>query len=216
NAAIERLAEDYGAEKVGALLLPENRALLHDVWLYHLLDDSYDIRVMYRNFTNEYPNLLGDSFTLALSAGETRQLAQVGPPYGVNTYFIDPDNPDNGVVTLQTYFVSEQRTTTTVAPIREVYFSLENYRGGVQAFDFWTYLRNSLIVTIAATTITLIINSMAAFALSKYKFKGRNAVFLIIISTLMVPISVILIPAFLVISEIGWHNNLWGVIIPGA
>jgi alpha-1,4-digalacturonate transport system permease protein len=83
-------------------------------------------------------------------------------------------------------------------------------------FNFNVYLRNSLVVTIVATLITLVINSMAAFALSKYKFKGRNAIFLVIISTLMIPISVILVPVYLVITEIGWVNNLWGVIIPGA
>jgi alpha-1,4-digalacturonate transport system permease protein len=71
-------------------------------------------------------------------------------------------------------------------------------------------------VTVTATLITLVINSMAAFALSKYHFKGRDAIFVIIIATLLIPISVILVPVFLVITEIGWNNNLWGVIIPGA
>jgi alpha-1,4-digalacturonate transport system permease protein len=73
-----------------------------------------------------------------------------------------------------------------------------------------------VIVTVVATLVTLLINSMAAFALSKYQFRGRDAIFLIIISTLMVPVSVILIPAFLVIAKVGWTNNLWGLIIPGA
>jgi len=68
----------------------------------------------------------------------------------------------------------------------------------------------------AATALTLLINSMAAFALSKYQFRGRDLTFLIIISTLMVPVSVILIPAFLVLAKVGWVNSLWGLIIPGA
>src|SRR5690606_10134690 len=85
-----------------------------------------------------------------------------------------------------------------------------------QRFNFLSYLRNSVVVTVVATLITLIINSMAAFALSKYRFRGRNAVFIVIIGTLMIPVSVILVPAYLVITQIGWVNNLWGVIIPGA
>jgi len=64
--------------------------------------------------------------------------------------------------------------------------------------------------------LTLLINSMAAFALSKYNFRGRNAIFVITITTLMVPLSVILIPVFLVITEVGWNNNLLGVIVPAA
>jgi alpha-1,4-digalacturonate transport system permease protein len=67
-----------------------------------------------------------------------------------------------------------------------------------------------------ATIITLVINSMAAFALAKYNFAGRDAIFVLIIATLLIPISVILVPVFLVITTVGWNNNLWGVIIPGA
>ena len=67
-----------------------------------------------------------------------------------------------------------------------------------------------------ATFITLLINSMAAFALSKYKFRGRDAILVLIISTLMVPVSVILVPAFFVLFKVGLTNNLWGLIIPGA
>jgi alpha-1,4-digalacturonate transport system permease protein len=73
-----------------------------------------------------------------------------------------------------------------------------------------------VVVTVAATVLTLIINSMAAFALSKYQFRGRETIFVIIISTLMIPITVILVPVFLVITTIGWNNNLLGVIVPGA
>ena len=100
--------------------------------------------------------------------------------------------------------------------VRSLEFAWNNYTEPLQRFNFLTFLRNSVIVTVTATLITLIINSMAAFALSKYKFRGRNVIFLIIIGTLMIPISVILVPVYLVIVEVGWVNNLWGVIIPGA
>jgi alpha-1,4-digalacturonate transport system permease protein len=86
----------------------------------------------------------------------------------------------------------------------------------MQRFDFPVYLRNSVVVTLAATLLTLLVNSMAAFALSKYRFRGRTAIFLTMISTLMVPLSVVLVPVFLVITRVGWNNNLLGVIVPGA
>ena len=72
------------------------------------------------------------------------------------------------------------------------------------------------VPTVAATLITLLINSMCAFALSKYEFRGRNAIFIFILSTLMIPISVILVPAFLVVTSLGMTNSLWGVILPPA
>jgi alpha-1,4-digalacturonate transport system permease protein len=100
--------------------------------------------------------------------------------------------------------------------VEEVYFGLENYTVGTQRFNFWLYFRNSVVVTLSATLVTLLINSMAAFALSKYQFRGRDAVLVLTIGTLMVPLSVILIPVFLVITEVGWNNNLLGVIVPAA
>ena len=95
-------------------------------------------------------------------------------------------------------------------------FSLENYEEGIQSFNFARYFLNSVIVTTVATILTLVVNSMAAFSLSKYQYRGRDTIFVVIISTLMVPISVILVPAFLLITQIGWNNNLLGVIVPGA
>jgi alpha-1,4-digalacturonate transport system permease protein len=57
---------------------------------------------------------------------------------------------------------------------------------------------------------------MAAFALSKYKFTGQKAVFLLIIATLMIPPTIVLVPLFLVINSVGLLNSLWGVILPAV
>ncbi len=103
-----------------------------------------------------------------------------------------------------------------VTPIRYPFFDFSNYTEAIQTFPFMTYLGNSVIVTAAATALTLLINSMAAFGLSKYRYRGRDTIFMVMLATLMVPIAVILIPAFLVIAEVGWTNNLLGVIVPGA
>jgi alpha-1,4-digalacturonate transport system permease protein len=62
----------------------------------------------------------------------------------------------------------------------------------------------------------LLVNSMAAFALSKYQFRGRTTVLLLVIGTLMIPQTVVLVPLFLIVTELGMFNSLWGVIIPGA
>ena len=57
-------------------------------------------------------------------------------------------------------------------------------------------------------------NSMAAFALSKYRFRGSNVALLAILATLMVPPTVILVPTYLIVAQLGLVNNLWGVILP--
>jgi len=95
-------------------------------------------------------------------------------------------------------------------------FTISNYIDALAEFPFFVYLRNSVVVTTAATLLTLLINSMAAFALSKYRFRGRNAIFLLILSTLTIPLSVIIVPVFFVVAKVGLANNLLGLIIPPA
>jgi alpha-1,4-digalacturonate transport system permease protein len=96
------------------------------------------------------------------------------------------------------------------------HFTVNNYTEALEQFPFLVYLRNSVFVTFISTVLTLVINSMAAFALSKYRFRGRNALFMVILSTLVVPLSVIMIPVFLVIANLGMTNSLLGLIIPPA
>ncbi|MCB9456166.1 MAG: carbohydrate ABC transporter permease [Anaerolineaceae bacterium] len=144
-------------------------------------------------------------FTVTFEDGTTRELAQVRR-VGIEAQMIDPAQPDE-IIKVN---INQRQ------PVESVYFSVENYTNGVTRFNFWLYLGNSVVVTVAATALTLLVNSMAAFALSKYQFRGRETIFGVTIGTLMVPISVILIPVYLVITEIGWNNNLIGVIVPGA
>lgn len=144
-------------------------------------------------------------YQITFDDGSVRTLAQVRR-VGLEAQLIDPANPGELIkVNI------DQRQ-----PVESVYFGLDNYIEGVESFNFGRYLWNSIIVTIFATLLTLLVNSMAAFALSKYKFRGRQTIFLVMISTLMVPLSVVLVPVFLVITNVGWNNNLLGIIVPGA
>jgi alpha-1,4-digalacturonate transport system permease protein len=146
-----------------------------------------------------------DLYEVTLEDGSTAQMAQVRR-IGLEAQMIDPINPGE-IVKVN---ISDR------TPVESVVFGLDNYIEGVQSFEFATYFRNSVIVTVFATILTLLVNSMAAFALAKYRFRGRTAIFIIMVSTLMVPLSVVLVPVFLVITNVGWNNNLLGVIVPGA
>ena len=140
------------------------------------------------------PNGAGQSVELALQ----RRISLVG-------LFIDPAKPDADPV---------RAKMDEVKPVRELTVAWDNYAEPLRRFRFDRFLGNSLFVTIVSTVLTLLVNSMCAFALSKYSFRGRDAMFVFILSTLMVPISVILIPAFLVVTSLGLTNSLWGVILP--
>lgn len=95
-------------------------------------------------------------------------------------------------------------------------FSFANYRGGFEQFDFLTYLRNSLIVTVAATALTLVLSATAGYGLAKYNFRGRNGLFVVVLATIMIPIQVILVPIFQVVVDLHLVNSLLGLIIPPA
>ncbi len=142
-------------------------------------------------------------FTVKMADGTTRQLAEVRR-IGIVAQMIDPANPGE-VIKIN---IAER------VPVRELGLATENYVTPLQQNDFLLYLRNSVFVTFAATIITLLTNSMAAFALSKYKFPGRDLVLLIIVGTLMVPLSVVLVPLYSVVNAVGLFDSLWGIILP--
>lgn len=95
-------------------------------------------------------------------------------------------------------------------------WALTNFTEALTRFDFTTYLRNSVVVTIVATLLTLALNSMAAYALAKYNFRGKNFLFVLTLATIMIPLQVILIPVYQVVAGLGLVNTLWGMIIPAA
>jgi len=144
-------------------------------------------------------------YTVTLDDGSVAELAQVRR-VGIEAQFIDPANPDALIK------VHVDQTE----PISSLALQWENYTLPLERFEFFTFFKNSIVVTVLATLLTLLINSMAAFALSKYDFRGRDLIFLLTISTLMIPTTVTLVPNFLIITELGWVNSLVGVIIPAV
>ena len=101
-------------------------------------------------------------------------------------------------------------------PVRALSLATENYTQLFERFDFLRCLWNSVFITATATLIMLLINSIAAFALAKYDFRGRDLVFVSTIATLSIPPTVVLVPVFLVVSKLGLLNTPWGVVWPGV
>jgi ABC-type glycerol-3-phosphate transport system permease component len=77
------------------------------------------------------------------------------------------------------------------------------------------YFVNSMFVSIVQTVSPMILCSMAGYSLAKFNYPGRNLVFLFILSTIMLPIQVTLVPTYLIIKELGWVNSYLGLIVPG-
>lgn len=75
---------------------------------------------------------------------------------------------------------------------------------------------NSLIAGVINAVLIVAVDAMAAYALARLKFRGKRAVFATVIGTLFVPGFVFLIPNFLIVSQLGWLDSLWAIIVPSA
>ncbi|WP_105617216.1 carbohydrate ABC transporter permease [Vallitalea okinawensis] len=101
-------------------------------------------------------------------------------------------------------------------PIRwipsEFYF--ENYVNAVTSFPFVDFFINSVIVTLCIIVGQLVTSILAAYAFARMEFKGKNLLFLLLLSGLMLPAQTIMIPMVLMLKELGLLNTLQGLIIP--
>ncbi len=77
------------------------------------------------------------------------------------------------------------------------------------------YLFNSAFLAVTVTLISLVINSMAGYAFAKYRFRGRDGLFKLLIASLVIPAQVTMLPLFLMLNKMGVLNSYVGVIIPG-
>lgn len=86
-------------------------------------------------------------------------------------------------------------------------------------FDELSFVRhfiNSIIVTVSVTVISLFLNALGGYAFAKFEFPMKNTLFIALILTMMVPMQVAMLPAFLILKELSLLNTLLGLIIPGA
>lgn len=113
---------------------------------------------------------------------------------------------------------------TAVSPQSDMYsagihlwpqhFTWENFREPLQTLPVWTWFRNSLLITTGVVVITVVCNLLAGYAFAKLPFRGRNAVFLIFLSTMMIPVQAIMVSQFKLSISLGLFGNVWAVILP--
>ncbi|MFJ2835889.1 MULTISPECIES: carbohydrate ABC transporter permease [Nocardia] len=90
----------------------------------------------------------------------------------------------------------------------------ENYGEATTTVPFWTFLRNSLIVTGVVSAVKFALGVFSAYGLVFLRFPGKNIVFLVIIAALMVPNQITVISNYALIAQLGWRNTFQGIIIP--
>jgi multiple sugar transport system permease protein len=90
----------------------------------------------------------------------------------------------------------------------------ENYQSLLGLMDFWTGMLNSISISVIGTSFSLLFCSMAGYSLAVFTFKGKNAIFGIMVASMMIPPVLTLIPYYMVISSMGLANTHVAVWLP--
>jgi alpha-1,4-digalacturonate transport system permease protein len=130
------------------------------------------------------------------------------------------------VVALMVAFPLYWMFATAVRPKKEIFgggfdlvpstFVWSNFSDAWNKLPWDQFYINSIAIAAIAVPVTVFINLLAGYTFAKYKFPGRDILFLLMISTLMIPIQVIMVPEFLIVAKLGWVNTWWGVLVPRA
>ncbi len=96
----------------------------------------------------------------------------------------------------------------------KILMTLSNFNQVFDKLNFGVFFKNTLFVTTINICLNLFLNSMAGYAFSRIKFKGRDLIFKIMLTTLMIPGTVMLIPHVYIIKNLGLYDNLAALILP--
>jgi multiple sugar transport system permease protein len=93
--------------------------------------------------------------------------------------------------------------------------TLDNYIRVLSDGRFPRWFLNSTLIAVVVTASCLFFDSLVAYTLAKFNFAGRRVVFLAILSTLMIPTEMLVVPWYLMSSSFGWTDSYWGIMFPG-
>jgi multiple sugar transport system permease protein len=94
-------------------------------------------------------------------------------------------------------------------------FDFSNYQRLFDNLPFGQYFLNTAFITLATVFGQLAVCSLAAYGFARLNFMGRDTIFVLYLTTMMIPFQITLIPLFLIITGMGWVNSYQGLIIPG-
>ncbi len=94
-------------------------------------------------------------------------------------------------------------------------FVLTQYKNLFSRLNSARNLFNSIFVSLVITTVSLLFNSMAGYAFAKYRFRGKNKLFNVLLSSMIIPSQVTMLPLFLMLKSMGFINTYFALIIPG-
>ncbi|AGT09815.1 carbohydrate ABC transporter permease [Paracoccus aminophilus] len=93
--------------------------------------------------------------------------------------------------------------------------TLQNYVKVLSDGRFLRWFLNSMFIACAVTCSNLFFDSLVGYTLAKFEFRGRKFIFIAILSTLMIPTEMLVIPWYLMSANLGWLDTYWGIMFPG-
>jgi multiple sugar transport system permease protein len=137
------------------------------------------------------------------AGGRMRRLALIAKEGAIGT-FVNPEDPTE----------QYQLPVASGARATRIHFHWENYRLAVTEVPFGRYLTNTLIIVTLGTIGTVVSCILVAYGFARFRGRGMNILFLILLSTVMLPPQVTLIPAFILFKKIGWYDTFLPLIVP--
>lgn len=128
-----------------------------------------------------------------------------------------------GIITVLPFvwmLASSFKTNVEINALAQTFFPVapttQNYVDVVEKFDFMRYFMNSLVYALVVTVISVYSSAVTGFVLCKYKFRGRQMIFTIILVTMMVPGVVTIIPRYSIMQGLGWIDTYKALILPSV
>lgn len=90
----------------------------------------------------------------------------------------------------------------------------ENYRIALETMGFWPALSNTVVITVLCVVGQVISSSLVGYGFARYRFRGKNTAFAIMLATMMLPAQVTMIPVFLIFRSLGWIDTFLPLIVP--
>jgi multiple sugar transport system permease protein len=155
-------------------------------------------------FTYEEEEL--EVFTVPFEDGD-RELAMVQPGRSASS-FIDPADPQAGLI-------QWEGNWRRLEPVRETSFQWGNYPEAWETIDFVQLLTNTLVYAFVTMIGTVIASSMVAYGFARFRFPGKNLLFMVLLATIILPPAVTLVPTYaFFVNVLGWGGTWLPLIVP--
>lgn len=140
----------------------------------------------------------------SVKVGTTTLVRYLDPSFAIAARFADPEHPADTVLALN----------ADAEPVERLGAKFSNFKDVSALQNLDRALTNTILVTVLVVAGQLVTSILGGYAFSRVKFKGRNAVFLLYLGSIMIPFVVLMVPLFQEVVAVGWNNRMVALVVP--